>query len=75
MITTQINMNVVGKKRGRKVQEFQTYCENTQERIDELKRTVKLSSTSEERKKQIRNQISAFQARLKQRIQNMDQEL
>ena len=32
-------------------------------------------STSENKKKQLRNQVSAFQARLKQRITNMDQEL
>jgi flagellin-specific chaperone FliS len=64
-----------GMKRGRKVQGFSEYCEKTQERINELKATLKIDSTSEEQKKQIRNQISAFQARLKQRITNMDQEL
>ena len=64
-----------GMKRGRKVQGFAEYCQKTTERINELKNTLKKENTSEEKKKQLRNQISAFQARLKQRITNMDQEL
>ena len=61
-----------GMKRGRKVQGFAEYCQKTTERINELKSLLSNDKTSEEKKKQLRNQISAFQARLKQRITNMD---
>ena len=64
-----------GMKRGRKVQGFAEYCQKTTERINELKSLLSNDKTSEDKKKQLRNQISAFQARLKQRITNMDQEL
>ena len=64
-----------GMKRGRKVQGFAEYCQKTTERINELKAQLSNDKTSEDKKKQLRNQISAFQARLKQRITNMDQEL
>lgn len=64
-----------GMKRGRKVQGFAEYCQKTTERINDLKNSLKNENTTEDKKKQLRNQISAFQARLKQRITNMDQEL
>ena len=41
----------------------------------ELRTTLMDVETPNSKKKQLRNQISAFQARLKQRITNMDQEL
>lgn len=64
-----------GMKRGRKVQGFADYCHKTTARINELKLLLRQPETTEDQKKQLRNQISAFQARLKQRITNMDQEL
>ena len=64
-----------GNRRGRKVQDFGAYCKKTIERINTLKNNLKNPDASEDKKKQTRNQIAAFQARLKQRIQSMDQEL
>ena len=78
MITQEMNRRIEmarGMKRGRKVQGFSEYCLKTTERIKELKDILKDPNTEEEKKKQLRNQVSAFQARLKQRITNMDQEL
>jgi len=49
-----------GVKRGRKVQGFADYCQQTTERIDELKSELRSHKTSEDKKKQLRNQISAF---------------
>ena len=54
-----------GMKRGRKVQGFADYCQKTTEKINELKAELDSENTSEDRKKQLRNQISASQARLK----------
>jgi len=64
-----------GKKRGRIAQGFTEYCENTQDLINDLSNTLNDEKTSLKKKKKLRNQISAFQARLKKRIINMDQEL
>ena len=77
-ITTEMNRRMQiarGMKRGRKVQGFADYCKKTTDRINELKAELNMPTTTEDKKKQLRNQISAFQARLKQRITNMDQEL
>ena len=77
-ITEEMNRRMQaarGMRRGRKVQGFADYCQKTTDRINNLKNTLKNSRDSEDKKKQLRNQISAFQARLKQRITNMDQEL
>ena len=78
MITQEMNRRMEmarGMKRGRKVQGFADYCQKTTDRINNLKNSLKKDETPEEKKKQLRNQISAFQARLKQRITSMDQEL
>ena len=62
-ITQEMNRRMEmarGMKRGRKVQGFAEYCQKTTERINDLKNTLKNDATSEEKKKQLRNQISAF---------------
>ena len=64
-----------GVKRGRKVLDFTEYCNKTTRRIDELKLILINTDATEEKRKQVRNQISAFQARLKQRMNCMDKEL
>ena len=63
VITQEMNRRMEiarGVKRGRKVQGFADYCEKTTERINELKSELRDRNTTEDKKKQLRNQISAF---------------
>ena len=62
-ITTEMNRRMEmtrGMKRGRKVQGFAEYCQKTTERINTLKNMLRIPKQTEEKKKQLRNQISAF---------------
>ena len=63
LITTEMNRRMEltrGMKRGRKVQGFAEYCQKTTERINTLKNMLRDTERSEDKKKQLRNQISAF---------------
>ena len=62
------------KKRGRKSRNITDYCEHTENRIRELKEKLADAMTEESQKPKIRNQISAYQARMRAKIQNQDQE-
>ena len=57
---TQKMKEARGVKRGRKVLDFTEYCNKTTRRIDELKLILINTDATEEKKKQVRNQISAF---------------
>ena len=57
---TQKMKEARGVKRGRKVLDFTEYCNKTTRRIDELKLILVNSDATEEKRKQVRNQISAF---------------
>ena len=55
--------------------QFSEYCEQTAQRIKELKVLLFKPQTEEEERNRLRNQISAYQARLKSRIASMDQQV
>lgn len=65
----------VGQKRGRRVLQFSEYCDQTAQRIKELKELLFDPKTEEDERNKLRNQISAYQARLKSRITSMDQQV
>ena len=44
-----------GKKRGRKVQDFDVYYQKTTDRIKELRAVIEARDTPDEKKKQLRN--------------------
>ena len=67
-----IQKNKSGHKRGRKSQQFSSYCEQTTQRIKDLKAQIMDPDTTDEERSRLRNQISAYQARLKQRINCLD---
>ena len=69
-----LGLTLSEKKRGRKSRNITDYCEHTENRIKELKEKLADSMTEESQKPKIRNQISAYQARMKAKIQNLDQE-
>ena len=71
-IRGNFDAHAAGMKRGRKIQGFHNYCERTTEKIKNLKAQVQDPATSDVEKNRLRNQISAYQARLKQRISNLD---
>lgn len=72
-IKHDLELEMVGQKRGRKEKAFADYCERTSERITQLKKDLAVPNTSETQKNKIRNRISAYQARLKNKIATMDQ--
>ena len=55
------------KKRGRKELEYDAYVIVVREQISNLKGVLDDETVSIEKKRQVRNQISAFQTRLRQR--------
>ena len=70
-----LKRKVTGQKRGRKSRDISDYCEHTENRIKELKAQIADPDTNETKKAKIRNQISAFQARMKAKLQNVGQEI
>ena len=47
------------KRRGRKAQQFSAYCDRVQAQIGKLREILEDPATTDERKRQLRNQISA----------------
>ena len=64
-----------GQRRGRGKTKFADYSQRVEAKIVALKQVVADPTASEDRKNQVRNQISAYQARLDQRIASMELEL
>jgi len=67
-IKVDLARKISGQKRGRKSRTISDYCEHTEQRIKELKVQLEDPETCETQKPKIRNQISAFQARMKAKI-------
>ena len=62
---TAICQTLSEKRRGRKSRNIIDYCEHTENRIKELKEKLADPMTEESQKPKIRNQISAYNARMK----------
>ena len=69
-LKVDLKRNITGQKRGRKSRAISDYVEHTENRIRELKAQLENPETEESQKPKIRNQISAFQARMKAKIQS-----
>lgn len=63
------------RKRGRKSADLEEYCQKTQKSIDELKLKLEKKNISEKEKKQLRNRVSAYQTRMKQRLSSRDYDM
>lgn len=74
-LKVDLERKVSGNKRGRKSRAIEDYCEHTENRIKDLKAQLEDPETDESKKPKIRNQISAFQARMKAKITNMGTEI
>ena len=73
---TQAKLNGPQKmKRGRKTSAYAAYSQKVEAQIAALREVLADPSSTEDRKNQVRNQISAYQARLAQRTTAMEQEL
>ena len=67
MLAARVNMQSYFERRGRNSTYQDSYCEIAKTRIEELKMRLKDTNISESEKKKWRNQVSAYQTRIKGR--------